>query len=70
MWAICDIAMHILYTKATNYDTRDFPLDARIPSMYFLAQPDDFQNTAFYIPTELYVASANSRKMGIQLPVI
>lgn len=69
MWAICDIAMNIIYTKATNYDTRDYPLDARIPSMYFQAQPDDFQNTAIYIPAEIYHASATSKKMGIQLPV-
>lgn len=69
MWAICDIAMHIIYTKSTNYDTRDFPLDARIPSMYFQIQPEDFQNTNIFIPADLYTASANSKKMGIVLPV-
>lgn len=70
MWAICDIAMHLIYTKSTNYDTRDFPLNARIPSMYFQEQPEAFQNTKLFIPTELYAASTNSRKMGIVLPVI
>uniref|UniRef100_A0A1L8DX47 Putative sister chromatid cohesion complex cohesin subunit pds5 n=1 Tax=Nyssomyia neivai TaxID=330878 RepID=A0A1L8DX47_9DIPT len=55
MWAICDIAMHLIYTKSINYDTRDFPLEARIPSMYFQAQPDDFRNTRIYLPADLYI---------------
>lgn len=62
--------MNLIYTKATNYDTRDFPLDARIPAMYFQTQPDDFQNTAMYIPAEMIQASATSKKMGIQMPVV
>lgn len=69
MWAICDIAMHVIYTKSTNYDTRDFPLDARIPNMYFQAQPDTFKNNKLYVPADMYTANATSKKMGIVLPV-
>lgn len=57
MWAICDIALHLIYTKTTNYDTRDLPMDARIPSMYFKPQEDDFTNTDYYLPVELYAAA-------------
>lgn len=69
MWAICDIAMHVIYTKSTNYDTRDFPLDARIPNMYFQAQPDSFKNNKLYVPIDMFTATATSKKMGIVLPV-
>lgn len=69
MWAICDIAMHVIYTKSTNYDTRDFPLDARIPNMYFQAQPDSFKNSKLYVPNDMFTATATSKKMGIVLPV-
>lgn len=54
MWAICDIALHLIFTKTSNYDTRDFPVDARIPSMYFKVQPDDFTNTDYYLPADMY----------------
>lgn len=54
MWAICDIAMHLIFSKSISYDTREFPLEARIPSMYFQAQPDDFRNTRIYLPADLY----------------
>lgn len=70
MWAVCDIAMHLIYTKSTNYDTRDFPLDARIPEMYFQPQDDEFENSRLYIPANMYTATTNSKKMGIVLPVI
>lgn len=73
MWAICDIAIHLIHTKSNNYDTRDFSLDARIPPMYYQAQPDDFQNTRIYIPPDMYSSynsgSSNVKKMGIVIPV-
>lgn len=70
MWAICDIAMHLIYTKSTTYDTREFPLEARIPSMYYQAQTEDFQNIRIYLPSELYNTTTighpvNNRKIGI-----
>lgn len=70
MWAICDIAMHLIFTKSTTYDTREFPLEARIPSMYYQAQTEDFQNNRIYLPSELYNTTTighpvNNRKIGI-----
>lgn len=73
MWAICDIAIHTIFTRTNNYDTRDFSLDARIPSMYYQAQPDGFQNTRIYIPADMYASynsgTSNPKKMGIVIPV-
>lgn len=72
MYVICDLAMHIILTKANNYDTRDFALDARIPSMYYQAQPEGYQNLQNYIP-EVYLPSHNlannTKKTGIVVPV-
>lgn len=74
MWALCDIAMHTIYTKVSNYDTRDFAQDARIPSMYYQAQPEGFQNTRIYIPPDMYSSYnsgiSNTKKTGIVIPVI
>lgn len=65
--------MHLIKTKLTNYDTRDFSMDARIPQMFYQAQPDDFQNTRIYIPPEMYSpynsGTSNVKKMGIVIPV-
>lgn len=72
MYVICDLAMHIILTKSNNYDVRDFSLDARIPTMYYQAQPDSYQNVQNYIP-EVYLpynSTANAtKKTGIVVPV-
>ncbi|XP_055601218.1 sister chromatid cohesion protein PDS5 homolog B [Uranotaenia lowii] len=64
MWAICDIALGLILTKANTYDIREFPVDARIPSMYFQAQPEDFHNDRLYIPEDMYnlTGSTSSKK--------
>uniref|UniRef100_A0A182S650 Uncharacterized protein n=1 Tax=Anopheles maculatus TaxID=74869 RepID=A0A182S650_9DIPT len=54
MWAICDVAMGLILTRLTFYDMREAPAEARIPSMYFQAQPEDFHNTRYYIPDDMY----------------
>lgn len=54
MWTICDMAMHLIYTRATNYDTREFPLESRIPDMFFVLPKEDLRNTKIYLPTELF----------------
>lgn len=73
MWAICDIAIHTIFSKTSNYDTRDFSLDARIPSMYYQPQPEGFQNTRIYIPPDMYSTynsgTSNTKKTGIVIPV-
>lgn len=72
MYVICDLAMHIIITKSQYCDVRDFTLDARIPSMYYIAQPDTYQNTQNYLP-ELYLPynsnTSNAKKTGIVVPV-
>lgn len=73
MYVICDLAMHIILTKSNNYDVRDFSLDARIPSMYYQAQPESYQNVQNYIP-EVYLpynssTSNATKKTGIVVPV-
>lgn len=73
MYVICDLAMNLIQTKVNNYDVRDFSLDARIPSMYYQAQPDSYQNTQSYIP-EMYLpiynnSTNNPKKTGIIVPV-
>lgn len=70
MYVICDLAMHIILTKSNNYDVRDFSLDARIPSMYYQAQPESYQNVQSYIP-EVYLPfnSTTAKKTGIVVPV-
>lgn len=65
MWAICDISMHLVNTKAITFDTREFSLDARIPSMYFQAQPADFHNTHIYIPLDMYIQQPVTKKPAI-----
>ncbi|XP_065083082.1 sister chromatid cohesion protein PDS5 homolog B-B [Ochlerotatus camptorhynchus] len=54
MWAICDVALGLILTKVNTYDGRDFPVDARIPSMYFQTQSENFHNTRLYIPEDMY----------------
>ncbi|XP_055534630.1 sister chromatid cohesion protein PDS5 homolog B-B [Wyeomyia smithii] len=54
LWAICDIALGLILTKVHTFDAREFPVDARIPSMYFQAQAENFNNARLYIPEDMY----------------
>ena len=55
--------MYLLLTKIDSYDIREFPIEARIPTMYFAAQGDDFQNTRYYLPADLYsINNINAKK--------
>jgi sister-chromatid-cohesion protein PDS5 len=64
MWTICDMAMHLIYTKATNYDTREFPLESRIPDMFFVLPKEELRNTKSYLPPELYSISGLPMKLA------
>lgn len=57
--------MHLVYTKSVSYDTRDVIVEARIPSMYFVAQPDFFQNTRIYIPADYF--TTNKKVLTVSL---
>jgi sister chromatid cohesion protein PDS5 len=61
MWAICDLAQYLILTKVVTLDIREFPLEARIPSMYFQAQPEDFHNMEYFLPTNIYDYSTNKK---------
>uniref|UniRef100_A0A336L3C1 CSON002650 protein n=1 Tax=Culicoides sonorensis TaxID=179676 RepID=A0A336L3C1_CULSO len=55
MYAICDIAMHLIVTRAQYPEVREFSLEyTRIPDMYFQQQPENYQNTKLYVPPEIY----------------
>ncbi|KAG6464706.1 hypothetical protein O3G_MSEX014682 [Manduca sexta] len=68
LWAVCDLAMSVIWARSTSFELRDFPSDARIPTMYFSPQPDYFANTRVFLPPELQfqpkrqlAADANAR---------
>ncbi|XP_063369502.1 sister chromatid cohesion protein PDS5 homolog B [Cydia amplana] len=53
MWAICDLAMSVIWARSASFELRDFPSDARIPTMYFAPQNEFFVNTRVFLPPEL-----------------
>lgn len=53
LWAVCDLAMSVILTKSQSFELRDFPADARIPTMYFSPQSEYFANTRVFLPPEL-----------------
>ncbi|XP_059055700.1 sister chromatid cohesion protein PDS5 homolog B-B isoform X1 [Achroia grisella] len=53
LWAVCDLAMSVIWARSQSFELRDFPSDARIPSMYFAPQSDYFVNTRVFLPPEL-----------------
>nr|XP_032524256.1 sister chromatid cohesion protein PDS5 homolog B-like [Danaus plexippus plexippus] len=53
LWATCDLAMSVIWARSSSFELRDFPSDARIPTMYFAPQPDFFVNTRVFLPPEL-----------------
>ncbi|XP_004922579.1 sister chromatid cohesion protein PDS5 homolog B-B isoform X2 [Bombyx mandarina] len=53
LWAVCDLAMSVIWARSTSFELREFPSDARIPTMYFAPQPEDFVNTRVFLPPEL-----------------
>ncbi|XP_052872829.1 sister chromatid cohesion protein PDS5 homolog B-B isoform X1 [Anopheles cruzii] len=65
LWAICDIATGLILTRLTSYDMREFPVEARIPSMYFQPQAEDFQNTRHYIPEDMYCLTKDGGSMSV-----
>lgn len=55
MYAICDIAMHLILARAQYPEVREFSLEyTRIPDMYFQQQPESYQNNKIYVPHEMY----------------
>ncbi|XP_053680344.1 sister chromatid cohesion protein PDS5 homolog B [Anopheles nili] len=65
LWAICDIAMGLILTRLNFYDMREFPVEARIPSMYFQSQPEDFNNIRYYIPDDMYTLTDRAGRTAV-----
>ncbi|CAK1543464.1 unnamed protein product [Leptosia nina] len=53
LWATCDLAMSVIWSRATCSEMREFPTDVRIPTMYFAVQDEYFANTRVFLPPEL-----------------
>lgn len=71
MWAVCDIALGLILTKVNTYEGREFLVDARIPSMYFQVQSEDFHNTRLYIPEDMYnLTGSNSATAKKSLAIL
>lgn len=66
MYAICDMALHLIMTRVQSPEVREFTLEyTRIPDMYFQPQPESYQNTKIYIPSEIF--NSNSKITGVTL---
>lgn len=60
MYAICDMAMHLILSRVQTPEVREYTLEyIRIPDMFFQPQPDSYQNTKIYIPSEIFNAKSN-----------
>ncbi|XP_003426788.1 sister chromatid cohesion protein PDS5 homolog B isoform X2 [Nasonia vitripennis] len=64
LWAVCDMAMNVVFTKTTNFDMKEFPSDTRIPTMYFKRTEEIFSNTKNYLPAELQINMNNPKGKG------
>ncbi|KAI5639183.1 hypothetical protein NE865_08248 [Phthorimaea operculella] len=53
MWAVCDLAMSVIWTRSSRFELREFPADTRIPTMYFAPQNEYFVNTRVFLPPAL-----------------
>ncbi|EDW00733.1 sister chromatid cohesion protein PDS5 homolog B [Drosophila grimshawi] len=65
MWALCDLAMHIIDAKVGQCDGNSsaFSMPLALPEMYYkLPAVANFQNTEIYIPLDIYTLSAKTSK--------
>ena len=56
MWALCDLSLTIIMSKATSYNdfNKEFPFKPTIPPLHFKPHADpNFENPTTYIPPEL-----------------
>lgn len=67
LWAVCDLAMNVIYTKTTNFDMKEFPSEARIPTMYFKRTDELITNSVNYLPPELQINMTSPKGKGLHL---
>ena len=55
LWAVCDLAISLLFKKTTNFELKEFPAKLNLSSLYFKDHPEgeNFVNGNTYIPTEM-----------------
>lgn len=65
MWALCDLAMHIIDAKVGQCDGNSsaFSMPLALPDMYYkLPATPNFQNNEIYIPLDLYTLGVKGGK--------
>lgn len=65
MWALCDLAMHIIDAKVGQCDGNSsaFSMPLALPEMYYkLPAVANFQNNEIYIPLDVYTLGAKTSK--------
>ena len=67
MWAVCDLATSLLFSKTTNFELKEFPTQITLSSIYFKphAKGDNFVNGNVYIPQEMVYQPP--KKAGVSL---
>jgi len=69
MWALCDLSLTIIMSKATSYNdfNKEFPFRPSVPPLYYKSHPEgtNFENQITYIPAEMAVLP----KTKIGMPV-
>ena len=67
LWAVCDLATSLLYSKTTNFELKEFPAHITLRALYFKPHPEgeNFVNGAIYIPQDMVWQP--SKKGGVSL---
>ncbi|XP_012269752.1 sister chromatid cohesion protein PDS5 homolog B isoform X2 [Athalia rosae] len=65
LWAVCDLAMNLIFTKTTNFDLKEFPSETRIPTMYFKRADELLSNTKSYLPGEMQINMSSPKGKGL-----
>lgn len=69
MWALCDLSLTIIMSKATSYNdfNKEFPFRPTVPPLYYKPHPEGskFENPTTYIPAEM--ALLPKSKIGVSV---
>ena len=67
LWAVCDLATSLLFSKTTNFELKEYPAQLALSSLYFKPHPqgEDFVNMNVYIPQDMVYQPP--KKAGVSL---
>ena len=66
LWAVCDLATSLLFSKTTNFELKEFPAQLNLSALYFKPHPEEnFVNVNVYIPQEMVYQPP--KKAGVSL---